>query len=508
MANEPLWTRAYLRNLGQKDEDIGYENGAVTLKKKPLLYTAPNAEGKAMASQGDLDSAYNAYQGRDAIEQYKKNIEKPPVPFSYDMNSIKADPLYSSALGSYTQDANRGTDQALVNLGRRGIGNSSSAVQAELSGQQSINNFANTKLAPQVIAQKYQQYLDANAQQEKQNQNILGLANRYDDQSNSDRIFNAGRQDAATNATGYYNPSGMDAGQINQEIAKNSAAWANASPEQQKQLHTRNVELNGLLGKTDTTGSGDYAGGNPNGMVGQRTVTGQQVDFNQGMQTKQFDRGNFESDRSYELAKSGQEWGQMMQKETFDFNKAQTIWENGFKESSFQKSMEDAAQNRGMQWANLNQRDKEFVADQAFKEKNFSYQKAQDNISRDLEIFSKTGKAPESLAQYGVDTKSLNNPSMKADLTAMYQGFATEQIKPKDALKMIEDKVKIGAEDPENGEVMRQAIFKLYPELDPTQKGEVNENKNTFFQGFKKIFGLYDRDKYTIDAQGRKVPIN
>ena len=185
MAQQPVWTRAYLKSLGAKDEEIDYSNGAVTYKNKPFQYTTPAADSKAYGSQNELDSLYKKFQGNDALDQYKSNITKPVTPFTYDINSIKADPLYTSQLGSFTQDTNRGTDTALVNLGRRGIGNSSSAVQAELSGQKSINDFANTKLAPQVIAQKYQQYLDANAQQDKQNQNILGLANRYDDQSAS-----------------------------------------------------------------------------------------------------------------------------------------------------------------------------------------------------------------------------------------------------------------------------------------------------------------------------------
>ena len=181
---QPVWTRAFLKSLGAKDDEIDYQNGAVTYKNKPFQYTTPEADGKAYGSQNELDSLYKKFQGNDALDQYKTNITKPNTPFTYDINSIKADPLYTSQLGSYTQDTNRGTDTALVNLGRRGIGNSSSAVQAELSGQKSINDYANTKLAPQVIAEKYKQYIDANTAQDKQNQNLLGLANRYDDQSN------------------------------------------------------------------------------------------------------------------------------------------------------------------------------------------------------------------------------------------------------------------------------------------------------------------------------------
>ena len=144
MAQQPVWTRAYLKSLGAKDEEIDYSNGAVTYKNKPFQYTTPAADSKAYGSQNELDSLYKKFQGNDALDQYKTNVTKPVTPFTYDINSIKADPLYTSQLGSFTQDTNRGTDTALVNLGRRGIGNSSSAVQGELSGQKSINDYANT----------------------------------------------------------------------------------------------------------------------------------------------------------------------------------------------------------------------------------------------------------------------------------------------------------------------------------------------------------------------------
>lgn len=138
-----------------------------------------------------------------------------------------------------------------------------------------------------------------------QNQNAILTGKNADgtptaSQSNADRTYNynVGRDSVgdarnatndAANYTNYYNPSGMNATQINKEIAQNSAAYANASPEQRQQLHNQNVYLNGLLGKTDSTGNGDYTGGNPNGIVGYRTGVGQQQDFNEGLKNKEFD---------------------------------------------------------------------------------------------------------------------------------------------------------------------------------------------------------------------------
>jgi hypothetical protein len=207
---EPIWTRAYLKSIGAQDNQIDYQNGAVTYKGKPFQYTTPAADGNAYGTQPELDSLYKSYQNNDAMDQlkassanrmgevnstlgqYKQNISKPVTPFTYDMNSIKADPLYTSGLQSLQNDAQTATNQSLVNLGRRGIGNSQSAVTSANAQQQNVVNQANTKLAPQVIAQKYLQWQDANAQQDKQNQGLLGYANAVGGLGQQD--FNNSRQ--------------------------------------------------------------------------------------------------------------------------------------------------------------------------------------------------------------------------------------------------------------------------------------------------------------------------
>lgn len=200
----PVWTRAYLKNIGAQDNEIDYQNGAVTYKNKPFQYTQPAADGKAYGTQQGLDAAYKLYQGNDALDQYKTNISKAPTPFTYDANSIKSDPLYTSGLQSLQNDAQTATNQSLVNLGRRGIGNSQSAVTSANAQQQNVVNQANTKLAPQVIAQKYQEYLNANAQQDKQNQNLLGYATTQlgaaQQDFNNNRLVNSDERQAGLDA--------------------------------------------------------------------------------------------------------------------------------------------------------------------------------------------------------------------------------------------------------------------------------------------------------------------
>jgi hypothetical protein len=117
----------------------------------------------------------------DLLNQYRTNITQPIQPFTYNVEELTQDPRYQARLRELEQSAERNTNQALVNLGRRGIGNSQSAVTAALAQQQNVTNIANTQLLPELINQKYQEYLDQRAAQERQNQAILGLAGTLGD---------------------------------------------------------------------------------------------------------------------------------------------------------------------------------------------------------------------------------------------------------------------------------------------------------------------------------------
>lgn len=202
--------------------------------------------------------------------------------------------------------------------------------------------------------------------------------------------------------------------------------------------------------------------------------------FNQNMATQQFD-----------FQKAQQDWDNTFRSGQFDFQKAQQLWENTFKDKSFQQSVSQFAQQLGMDAARMNQSQQQFAAEMAFKQKAFDADQTQKKLDNEFR-------------QIKTD---LDAPDIKDDLNVMYQAFSDGSLDPKDALKMIEDKVKIGAEDPANGEKLKKAIFILHPEMDPSKKSEPYKDKNTVYQWFKKTFGLYDRNKYTIDSNGNKVPI-
>lgn len=120
--------------------------------------------------------------------------------------------------------------------------------------------------------------------------------------------------------------------------------------------------------------------------------------FNFGVATGTFANGQ------QTLQKAQQDWQNNFNQEQFDWQKAQQVWENTFQEKNFMQQMQEAAASRGLQWASLGQREKEFIADQAFREKQFTYQQSQDKIANNI------------AANKSVDYDYKTDPEFAADL--------------------------------------------------------------------------------------------
>ncbi|CAM4097397.1 hypothetical protein L1N85_10660 [Paenibacillus alkaliterrae] len=179
------------------------------------------------------------------------------------------------------------------------------------------------------------------------------------------------------------------------------------APERQRQVYNQMLQMERDFGLNVGQLTGSFGG--------QRTLAGQAQDWGQtvdtanltgmfnGQQTAQqtqqewqnrFNYGNAigqfgngqqtMENKQFKASEAQRQWENAFTQGQFDFQKAQTAYENAFKDRSFQQDMQEAAASRGLQWASLGQRQKEFVADQAFREKQFEYEQGQDAIANDL----------------------------------------------------------------------------------------------------------------------------
>lgn len=220
-----------------------------------------------------------------------KSASAKPDPFTYDPNK---DILYQNALQQAQRGAQTATNNALVSLGSRGIGNSSSAVTAANQIQQSALADVNSRILPQLMNQAEQRHLN---EQNTQRQAILdrlgiidmqsGLIGREQDNAYRDQVFDRGVLESERS---------FDRGVLESDRA---------------------------------------------------------FDFQQGRAQRQdfesdrgFNRGVLESDRS--------------------FNRG--VLES---DRAYNQNAQQFAARQGLDWAQLTQREKEFVADEAWKQKNY-----------------------------------------------------------------------------------------------------------------------------------------
>lgn len=235
----------------------------------------------------------------------------------------------------------------------------------------------------------------------------------------------------------------------NNKTSSINQTWADlqaAAPEQMQAIYDQLLRQEREYGLQEGALTGNFQGG--------RTLAGSAQDFNQGMQNKQFDQGVKTDQRDFNYgvgrdqvgdtryadktqydrgrdaigdtrykdettySRGQQAWQNAFAKEQYSDEKATKLWEQNFKSANFQQDMKDAAASRGLQWAGLNQRDKEFVADQAFREKSYQADQTQRGIdnanketktkdySEDIDRIAKLYVTP---GQYGAPSK-VNNP--------------------------------------------------------------------------------------------------
>lgn len=416
--------RTLMNNNGYDNSKIGYnqDSGYVTYGGQNFMKPQMNVNGTTYTDQSTFDNAHNQYKGNGANTVTAYNTTQPTTtqptnqgytnPYTQQITDImtrlnaasQAQPVdvYSTPQYAAAQaQAQRGADES-IRAGQEMFGNdrmarSSDALQFGQNTQNKANEYLNLQLVPQIQAQ-----LQVQKQQDLQNQqamfqNLFGLSNQADSRYNSDRTYDAGRQDAATAATGYYTPDANTLSSVRKQMAANSAAYADVSPEQQRQLHEENLKLAASIGGSDTTGNGDYAFGPT------RTVQGQQLDYNQ-----QADQ------RDFNAQEAQRQWDNTFKEGQFDYQKAADLWERNFKDKSFDQSVKQAAQGLGMDYSKMNQSQQQFAAEMAYKYKALEQQENKSNTPETVEDYSK--KYLDGLAKYDNEGTLVNGNALESQI--------------------------------------------------------------------------------------------
>lgn len=203
--------RDWLKGQGYGDSDISYSNGVVKLKNQAFTSANPLADQRTYDTADNLSKAMSAYRTNAYGNQLdntlntigqKANAEpyqfKAYQPFSYNPDT---DPTAQALRARYQQDAGRASNNAMIETGRRGIGNSSRTEDRVAQIQQQAATDYNATAIPALQQQAYQQYAaDRGYNFDLQNANYGAQRNQLGDLNAYANALNGIRQQGIDNA--------------------------------------------------------------------------------------------------------------------------------------------------------------------------------------------------------------------------------------------------------------------------------------------------------------------
>ena len=424
--------RQGLAGKGVQNQDIGYNpnSGFVTVKGQNFMKPQKMYQGTSFTTQPDFNTAWDTYSkqqqapamgatvgvGQGAMQgapmtaqqpisgmgavagvgntaaqtpyqQPTQTQATPPAdnqlndliqmllqqaqnPTPTDVNAIYGSPQWAAQQAQAQRSAQQGIRAAQESMGSAGFGRSTALGERAQGIQNQATEYLQTQVLPQLMAAQQQE-----RQQQLQNQMaMLDVLSRQ--KSEADQLAlqqeQLGLQRGQLTGT-LYSQQEQAAQPLLNRLTSLGEAWKTGTPEQKSTASTEANQIRDQLSQMGIDPS----------LYDPSLTTEQRREAVGGLGTQTL--AARESAQQMEFQQAQQEWENMFAQAQFDESNAARIWEQAFKEKDFAQSVEDSAASRGLQWANLNQRDKEFVADQAFREKQFEYQKEQDLLSESEE---------------------------------------------------------------------------------------------------------------------------
>ncbi|WP_438446872.1 hypothetical protein [Gorillibacterium sp. sgz5001074] len=149
--------------------------------------------GQIDQATGGLMSRPTADPTKDVMEKYNTYLTNSMQRKAFDPNT---DQQYQSALAAARQQVQQGaqtaTNNAMVSLGNRGIGNSSVAVDRANQIQQSANNKLQAEITPQLLGDYYRRWMGEQQLGQQDVANFANYANAVSSNAYRDKTFDRG----------------------------------------------------------------------------------------------------------------------------------------------------------------------------------------------------------------------------------------------------------------------------------------------------------------------------
>jgi hypothetical protein len=312
--------------------------------------TITNANITASAGQSSTNyiNALNEARRNKAIAELTKSRDSALSNLTAEKAGIQ--PRYYDARNQVASGSQQGARSFAEFMANRGGTRSGAAAQAELSRIGALQGNLGS------LGRQETQALDDNARR------VSDVQNAYaSDLASAQAGIEADKMSALLNQYNADRSYGLD------------VAGLTGILNGQQTLAAREADRNYGLNLGQLTGT----------FNGQRTLAGQQFDYGKQTDQRNFDYQKGVDQRNFDFQKGQQEWDNNFRQGQFDWQKAQQAWENAFKEKDFDQQIKQFASQMGYNWASLNQRQQEALADQAFRNKSFQLQQDQFDYSKD-----------------------------------------------------------------------------------------------------------------------------
>lgn len=456
--------RSSLVNKGIPNEDIGYEpqTGFVTVKGQSFMKPQKNFSGTTYTDQNSFNNAWEQYSrpqnqqvqytasqtpNFDQVQSQYLNYKTPTNPYNDQIssllntiqqrvntqinpNDIYNSPMYAAQQAQSQRQAQQGIRAAQESLGASGFGRSTALSENAQRIQNDANDYMNTQVLPAIYNQLQSQrqtdlsnlnnFLGSLQQQQQYTANQSQL--ERDNLLASLKFLSGEKQNKEANAIAlgnalgsYLTPEQRDA--INQ-MKSNSAAWFNASPEEQQVLAAKNQDLGSSIGATqDEQGNWVFPQGTP-------TVAQRQFDYGIQKDKREFD---------YKQAR-----------DAIEDERYKNKFDEDVRRYDLDYALKKAIEEGQLSVSRMN------AATSAQNAKNSAYNA---DFGRLMDVWKATGKAPAGLESYGVqagadfaDSKQI--AKLDKEMQGLYAGLSSGHIDSAKAIDEIKTQLAAGMYTP------------------------------------------------------------
>lgn len=519
--NMPTATATQTRVIKQADPSTSSTSRANTTPSTTSKNITQGHTG-TMASRnlsGGVQAVVNAHNKREAEKSAKSTLPKTSTgkgtvikskksdEYKEMMAEKKAPPTSEVKTATSTTPSSQGYIEQLNEARRK-----QAMADLDKSRQQAMTNLDREKstIQPQYYDKKNQ--VAAQNQQSARNFQEF-MANRGGTNAGSNAQAELSRNNALQGNLGSL---GRQEQAAYDDIAMRRTGFNNAyaSDVQSAQYGLEGDKMQALINQRNADRQfGLQEGGLTGNYLGGRTLQGQQFDYGQQVDNRNFDYrqgrdqvGDRRYDEQFGYQRQRDQVGDQRYDREFDYQQGRDqVTDNRYDEQfdyqqnrdarrdyetdrlynygmyrdnvgdqqwqqQFEQNAQERAEQMGYNWAQLDQRERQFVADMEMKNQENQMKQRANQFSEGMTTYSQTGQMPDYMSELGVNTEALKQEQFAGEVAGLYEELMTGGTTPEQALQLIDISRQSNLKPDNVLNELEKTIYMFDPSMDPNQE--------------------------------------